>query len=59
MVHVVCELGTARLRPGGIFCHAEARGNQRYGDHGVAVPQRREVQDFGNGARCPISVGPI
>jgi len=59
MVHVVRELGTARLRPGGIFCHAEARCNQRYGDHGVAVPQRREVQDFGNDARYPISVGSI
>jgi hypothetical protein len=30
MVRVVRELGTARLRPGGIFYHAEARCN-----HGV------------------------
>src|SRR5713226_4733793 len=29
---------TARLRSGGILCHAEERCKQRYCDRGVAVP---------------------
>jgi hypothetical protein len=34
------RLGTARLRPGGILCHAEER-KQRYRNRGVAVPQKQ------------------
>src|SRR5713226_6111125 len=41
LVRVVRRLGTARLRSGGILCHAEERCKQRYCDRGVAVPQKQ------------------
>jgi hypothetical protein len=41
LVRDVRQLGTARLRPGGIICHAEERYKQRYSDRGVAVPQKQ------------------
>ena len=46
LVRVVRRLGTARLRPGGILCHAQQRGKQRYCDRGVAVPQNPGSRGF-------------